>query len=108
MTLRRPIFEWCDGRLLGRISRFQIVNGHVLAQEALDKEGATALEAFNAIMDAENLRHDFVFQPGQVQIVNNRMLGHKRTGFRDWPEPDRKRHLVRLWLRDGGRVFYNG
>lgn len=108
MTLRRPIFEWRDGRLLGRISRFQIVNGHVLAREALDVEGAAALDAFNAIMDEESLRHDFVFQPGQVQIVNNRMLGHKRTGFRDWPEPDRKRHLVRLWLRDGGRVFYNG
>jgi len=108
MTIRRPIFEWRDGRLLGRISRFQIVNGHKLAGEPLDDEGAAALEAFNAIMDEERLRRDFVFQPGQIQFVANRSLGHKRTGFRDWPEPERKRHLVRLWLRDSGRPFYNG
>ncbi len=108
MTIRRPIFEWREGRLLGRISRFQIVNGHKLAGETLDAEGAAALEAFNAIMDEERLRRDFVFEQGQVQFVANRSLGHKRTGFRDWPEPERKRHLVRLWLRDSGRPFYNG
>lgn len=108
MMLRRPIFEWDGERLRGRISRFQIVNGHALANEALDAEGQDALEAFNAIMDEARLRFDFAFRPGQVQIVANRLLGHKRTGFQDWPEPARKRHLVRLWLRDGGRPFYNG
>ncbi len=108
MTLRRPIFEWDGERLRGRISRFQIVNGHVLAGEALDAEGQDALEAFNATMDEARLRFDFTFRLGQMQIVGNRLLGHKRTGFQDWPEPERKRHLVRLWLRDGGRPFYNG
>jgi len=23
---------------------------------------------------------------------------HDRTGFSDWPEPQRRRHLLRLWL----------
>jgi hypothetical protein len=23
---------------------------------------------------------------------------HDRTAFQDWPEPKRKRHLLRLWL----------
>lgn len=108
MTLRRPIFELQGETLLGRISRFQIVNGHALAGEPLDEEGAAALAAFDGIMMQERLRWDFHFQPGQVQIVNNRALGHRRTGFRDWPEPERKRHLVRLWLRNHGRPFYNG
>lgn len=108
MTHRAPVFEWRDGRLLGRISRFQIVNGHALAGEPLDAEGQAALDAFNAILEDPALRFDFRFQPGQIQLVNNRALGHKRTGFTDWPEPERKRHLVRLWLRDGGRPFYNG
>jgi alpha-ketoglutarate-dependent taurine dioxygenase len=109
MVHRAPVFEWRDSRrLLGRISRFQIVNGHALAGEPLDPEGAAALDAFDAILEDPALRFDFVFRPGQVQLVNNRALGHKRTGFRDWPEPERKRHLVRLWLRDSGRPFYNG
>jgi alpha-ketoglutarate-dependent taurine dioxygenase len=108
MTHRAPILEWRDGRLFGRISRFQIVNGHALAGEPLDAEGSDALEAFNAILEAPELRFDFHFQPGQVQIVDNRALGHKRTGFEDWAEPERKRHLIRLWLRQRGRPFYNG
>jgi alpha-ketoglutarate-dependent taurine dioxygenase len=108
MTHRAPIFEWRDGRLFGRISRFQIVNGHRLAGEPLDAEGQAALAAFDAILEDPALRFDFYFRPGQIQIVDNRALGHKRTGFEDWPEPERKRHLVRLWLRDRGRPFYNG
>jgi len=31
-----------------------------------------------------------------------------RTEFEDHPEPDRRRHLVRLWLRDHGRRAYTG
>ncbi len=43
-----------------------------------------------------------------MQIIDNRALGHKRSGFRDWPEAERKRLLIRLWLRDHGRRAYNG
>jgi alpha-ketoglutarate-dependent taurine dioxygenase len=108
MTHRAPIFELRGNRMQGRISKFQIVNGHALAGEALDAEGQAALAAFDAILEDPALRFDFHFQPGQIQLVNNRALGHKRTGFTDWPEPERKRHLVRLWLRAEGRPFYNG
>ncbi|MFT5172706.1 MAG: hypothetical protein ACI8W7_000873, partial [Gammaproteobacteria bacterium] len=44
----------------------------------------------------------------QIQIVNNRRIGHRRTGYTDWPEPERKRHLMRIWLRNHGRAFYMG
>jgi len=56
------------------------------------------------------LYRPFLFdrQRGQIQIIDNRRLGHCRTGFSDFPEPERKRHLVRLWLRDAARRFYNG
>jgi alpha-ketoglutarate-dependent taurine dioxygenase len=108
MVHRAPIFEGRDGVLQGRISKFQIVNGYKLAGEVMDAEGQAALDAFDSIMSEARLRFDFHFQPGQIQIVSNRLLGHKRTGFIDWPEPERKRHLVRLWLRSHGRPFYNG
>jgi hypothetical protein len=38
------------------------------------------------------------FLPGDVQLVHNHTLLHDRTAFEDWPEPERKRHLLRLWL----------
>jgi alpha-ketoglutarate-dependent taurine dioxygenase len=107
-VVSHPLFE-TDGReLLGRLSHFQVVNGYKLAGETLDAEGAAALEALEAIMNDPALGKEFFFERGQIQIVDNRRCGHKRTEFHDHPEPERKRHLVRLWLRDGGRTFYNG
>ena len=38
------------------------------------------------------------FKPGDVQLVHNHTMLHDRTGFVDWPEPERRRHLLRLWL----------
>ena len=36
---------------------------------------------------------------GQILFINNRWLFHNRSGFEDHPEPERRRHLVRLWLK---------
>ena len=108
MVIRHPLFDWDGRRLTARLSRFQVVNGQQLAGEPLDADGQAALEAFDAVMAEPGLAWEHEFVAGQIQLVNNRQLGHKRTAFRDWPEPERKRHLVRLWLRDAGRAFYNG
>lgn len=37
-------------------------------------------------------------QTGDLQLVNNYVIVHSRTDFEDYPEPDLKRHLFRLWL----------
>ncbi|OGI63965.1 MAG: taurine catabolism dioxygenase TauD [Candidatus Muproteobacteria bacterium RBG_16_60_9] len=44
---------------------------------------------FNVYMD---------FEPGDMQFVNNYHVLHARTAYEDYPEPDRKRFLKRLWL----------
>lgn len=108
MTIRHPLFESDGDRLLARLSHFQVVNGYKLAGETLDPEGAAALETLESIMNEPEFGREFFFEPGQIQIVDNLRCGHRRTAFRDYDEPERKRHLVRLWLRDRGRVFYNG
>ena len=43
------------------------------------------------------------FRRGDIQILNNHMILHARGGFENYPEPDRGRNLLRLWvnLRDG-------
>ena len=108
MVLRHSLFEYDGERLAGRLSRYQVRNGHALAEVPLDADGEAALEALDSIMNAPRINREFFFERGQIQILDNRRLGHRRTGFRDFPEPGRKRHLVRLWLRDRGRRFYNG
>jgi hypothetical protein len=47
------------------------------------------------------LEHHQEFRPGDIQCLNNHVTVHSRTEFEDWPEAERKRHLLRLWLELG-------
>ncbi len=38
------------------------------------------------------------FEPGDMQWVHNHTMLHDRTAYEDWDEPEKKRHLLRLWL----------
>ena len=38
-------------------------------------------------------------QVGDIQFINNYTILHSRTGFVDGPAPERKRHMLRLWLK---------
>jgi hypothetical protein len=43
---------------------------------------------------------DIEFKKGDIQFLANHVTLHSRREFEDWPELDRRRHLLRLWLRD--------
>lgn len=43
---------------------------------------------------------DIDFRKGDIQFLNNFVMLHTRREYEDWPEPSRKRHLLRLWLTD--------
>jgi alpha-ketoglutarate-dependent taurine dioxygenase len=90
------------------VTREIVLQGYELENEQLDEPGTAALDALYRELDATQLHKEFLFEPGQIQFINNRWIAHKRTGFVDWSERDRRRHLVRLWVRDSGRMFYNG
>jgi alpha-ketoglutarate-dependent taurine dioxygenase len=102
-----PVFT-VDRELHARFSAHQIRGGYALMGEPVDDEGAAALAALLDLFDDDALSADFDLEPGQLQFVDNRVLGHARTEFHDHPEPDRRRHLVRLWLREAGRRAYPG
>ena len=55
-------------------------------------------DVYEAIASEPRLYLDMQFAPGDVQLVSNHVVLHARTAYEDWPEPDRKRHLLRLWL----------
>jgi hypothetical protein len=57
-----------------------------------------AIELYRATV--EDCAADMDFQPGDIQFLNNFVTLHTRRAYEDWPEPQRKRHLLRLWLRD--------
>ncbi len=73
--------------------------------DALPRFTPAQIEALE-MMDilAEELKHETDFRPGDIQFLHNHVVVHSRTEYQDWPEEDRKRHLLRLWLATpGGR-----
>jgi alpha-ketoglutarate-dependent taurine dioxygenase len=102
-----PIFEDV-GEVKARFSVHQIAGGYALRGEPIDRAGEAAIAAVLDVFADDDLSVDFDLEPGQIQFVHNRAIGHSRTAFVDYPEPERKRHLVRLWMRDNGRRAYPG
>jgi hypothetical protein len=55
-----------------------------------------------ALLEEIAARPEFVLsfdmRPGDLQFLNSHVTLHNRTRFEDWPEPARRRHLLRLWL----------
>jgi hypothetical protein len=57
-----------------------------------------ALAAVESAANDPALYLDMEFRPGDIQLLKNSVILHKRTAYEDWDAPDRKRHLLRLWL----------
>jgi hypothetical protein len=102
-----PIFEY-DGALRARLSLHQIRGGYALTGEPMDPETTAALDLLRHIFADDSLAVSFDLTPGRLQFTHNRVTGHSRFAFASDPEPGRRRHLVRLWLRDTGRRAYPG
>lgn len=59
-----------------------------------------ALDMFDALAGREDIRLDMVLEPGDIQLLHNHQIVHSRTCYKDYPEIDRRRHLLRLWLSE--------
>ena len=51
---------------------------------------------------ADELAIEVAFQPGDMLFMLQHVTLHSRTEFEDWPEAERKRHILRLWLTTHG------
>jgi hypothetical protein len=96
---KRPIILFTDGYFSANGSGSTIAKAQKLPGvpplTAVQKE---ALEVYNRT--ADELAIDIPFKPGDVQFLNNHVCLHSRYHYEDWPDPARKRHLLRLWLTD--------
>lgn len=57
-----------------------------------------AIDLLEQIMADPRFSYRMQLEQGDLQLVNNYVIVHSRTPFEDFPEADRKRHLLRLWL----------
>lgn len=57
-----------------------------------------ALDELERLAASPEFYLDMTIGEGDIQFLNNRIILHGRTGYEDWPEIARRRHLMRLWL----------
>ena len=107
-VVRRPVFQYDDGVFMACVNEKLIETGAELVGEPLDDEAGEAMIAMRAILDSPELAVQLTIERGQVQFINNRAFAHARTEFVDAPEPELKRHMIRLWTREEGRRAFHG
>ena len=94
-----PVFGYQDGLVSCRYIRNQINAGAVKREVPLTTFERAALDFMDEQTRRPDLRLDMDLQAGDIQFINNYTILHSRTGFVDGPEPDQKRHMLRLWLK---------
>ena len=55
-------------------------------------------DLYDEISSSPGFFIDMDLEPGDIQLLSNHTVVHARTDYVDHAEPDRKRHLLRLWI----------
>lgn len=105
LTYTSPIVSYVDGIFSTYAGNSMVFSAQDYPEvPRLTSQQAEALHLFDEISQEQGLPIDMDFQPGDVQWLLNYAALHSRTSYDDFPEPERRRHLLRLWLkRDVGR-----
>jgi TfdA family taurine catabolism dioxygenase TauD len=94
-----PVFNDHKGYLSVIYARRYIQSGQRFeGARRLSNVDLEALDYFDSLANDPDLRLDMEFRPGDIQLLHNHTILHDRTAYVDWNEPERKRHLLRLWL----------
>lgn len=94
-----PVFSFCQGKLSCRYLRNAIEPGFERSGEPATAAQVEAMDLFDELAGSKALCFEMEMEPGDMQLLNNHVIVHSRTSFEDYEEEDRRRHLLRLWLR---------
>jgi hypothetical protein len=68
----------------------------------LTPEQHELLDLIDAVAGDPAFHVEMRLEPGEINYLKNNAVLHSRSAFEDFEEPERKRHLVRLWLTAHG------
>jgi len=96
---RQPIFSFCDGHFAGSFLRVLIERAYgsndLPEMTARQRE---ALDFLEEVAEDPDLYVRVRQQPGDILLLNNWVTLHRRTEFEDYPDVERRRHILRIWL----------
>ena len=93
------MFSFCEGQFAANLLRVLIDRAHAHPDlPDLTPEQTEALDLVEALSSDPAMQATFRQEPGDMVFMNNWVTLHKRSAFEDWPEPERRRHILRIWL----------
>ena len=96
---QQPVFSVQEGHFASRYTRTHMRSANLMESlSSWTPEQSEALDLIDAICERPEFQLTMMFQPGDIQFLNNHVAYHMRTEFEDHSDPDQKRHLLRLWL----------
>ena len=100
---QQPMFSKEQGRPSSRFIPQHVIGYSVDAAlfrdlPPLQLRQREAIEYVQALANDPRFYGEMMFEPGDMQFMNNHVMYHSRTEFEDYEDADRKRHLIRLWL----------
>ena len=96
---KEPVFSVTDGVLSCSIRRNTVqkaIDSNTVPFSAFELE---ALHYFDEVAEDPAFVLEMDMQPGDIQFVNNYTIMHGRSAFVDFSEVEKRRHVVRLWLK---------
>jgi hypothetical protein len=95
----QPVFTMHKGKFAARYTRTHMRSAQMMDRlPKMTEAQAEALDLIDELCARPEFQLTMMFQPGDIQFLNNHLMLHMRTEFEDYPEPERRRHLMRLWL----------
>ncbi len=95
---RIPVFSSKHGYVSVNYLRAYIDLACQELNQPLTTEELEALDLVDELAHRDDIAMRFVTEPGEAVFFNNLTVLHNRSAFDDADDPDRKRHLLRLWL----------
>jgi hypothetical protein len=97
---RMPVFTLHNGRFAGYGPLPQYIESAKRFTDApqMPAKQVAAVKLFYEICGDDRFCLRLPFKSGDIQFLQNHLIFHSRTEFEDWPDPARKRHLMRIWL----------
>lgn len=92
-----PVFTVRDGKFASHYSRTYVEAAQKLPQTP--KMTAAQWQALDMLAElGEELCYEMELEAGDMQFLNNHVVYHARSAFRDDPAAGRVRNLFRIWL----------
>ena len=95
-----PVFNWHAGKLSTIYVRHYTNEAQRRFADAprITPDQIAVIDLIDELVNDPAIHLQMSFERGDMQFLHNHQILHSRNDFENWPEPERQRHLLRLWM----------